>query len=380
MNEACELFLSYSHADEDFRLDLEKHLAGMKRLGVVSGWHDRMIRHGDEWEREIDVRLNAASVILLLISKNFLASNYCYDIEMKRALERHEAGEARVVPIILKPVVWKNQPFAKLNGLPRNGKAITTWRNRDEAFVDVAHGLGDVIAHMRKQSKPAEPSILELEKDGDECGGGVGTLVTTGTTSIEIELTINHDFNDFSQQDKQKLLDAIGMLLETGRQIKVIRQRRGSVKLTLRLRPDEAERLIWAVAQGGLDGFNVVAADIVGTIERERSGSKHTNGVQLLESEDEFTEATLEQIGFIFVGLVSSGNEVERSARRSRSGNLLHFARCPKLEKVRRDDMKIWFRSVRIAIKHLDEMVGHSRWQWCRICERDITQRILDEI
>src|SRR5690349_18201713 len=96
-----EVFVSYAHADEPFRVELGKHLAMLRRHNVISLWHDRMIGAGTEWKGEIDDHLNSAGVILLLVSPDFMASDYCYDIEVRRALERHEAREARVIPVIL---------------------------------------------------------------------------------------------------------------------------------------------------------------------------------------------------------------------------------------------------------------------------------------
>src|SRR3954470_1358357 len=85
-----EVFFSYSHKDESLRKRLEEHLSILRRQGIISGWHDRMIGAGQEWKGEIDRRLDSARIILLLISPSFLASDYCYDVEMKRALERHD--------------------------------------------------------------------------------------------------------------------------------------------------------------------------------------------------------------------------------------------------------------------------------------------------
>src|SRR5438094_4349901 len=99
-----EIFYSYAHADEDLRQELEKHLAALQHEGLIAGWHDRLISAGSEWEQQIDEHLNTANIILLLISASFIASKYCSSIEMKRAMERHEAKEARVIPIILRPV------------------------------------------------------------------------------------------------------------------------------------------------------------------------------------------------------------------------------------------------------------------------------------
>ncbi len=101
-------------------------------------------------------------------------------------------------------------------------------------------------------------------------------------------------------------------------------------------------------------------------------------GIRNLESPEEFAEARVEAIGFIFHGTPAHSNG-KRPPSRAQS-NLLHFARCSKLEKVGDGEVKIWFRSIRLAQKHLDEVVGQRRWKWCKVCEREITQRILDEV
>jgi hypothetical protein len=143
------VFLSYSHRDESLRRVLEDHLALLRRQEVISIWHDRQIGAGTEWEGQIDTHLNTASVILLLVSAAFLASNYCYDKEMTCALQRHNDGEARVIPIILRPVDWTGAPFAKLQALPRDGRPITTWGNRDEAWRDVGRGIREAVGSLR---------------------------------------------------------------------------------------------------------------------------------------------------------------------------------------------------------------------------------------
>jgi len=122
-----EVFYSYAHEDEAFRTTLEKHLSLLRRQGVITAWHDRHILPGTDWAQAIDEHLESASVILLLISADFLASDYCYGVEMQRALERHQANEARVVPILLRPVDWHGAPFAHLQALPTDVKPITSW-------------------------------------------------------------------------------------------------------------------------------------------------------------------------------------------------------------------------------------------------------------
>ena len=169
---AIEVFFSYSHKDEELRNELKKHLSILKRQGVITGWHDRRIGAGKEWEGEIDAHLNTAYIILLLISSDFLASDYCYDVEMKRAMERHEAGEARVIPIILRSCDWRGAPFGKLQALPKDTKPVTSWTNQDEAFTDVARGIRAAVE--------------------DLAGLSVGPPSPTGTVpvdSIDIEYT-----------------------------------------------------------------------------------------------------------------------------------------------------------------------------------------------
>jgi hypothetical protein len=147
--EPVSIFYSYSHKDEELRKQLEEHLALLKRQGVISGWHDRQIVAGTEWEDRIGEQLESARIILLLVSSSFLASDYCYGKEMERALDRHDRGEARVIPIILRPCDWHGARFAELQALPKDTKAVTLWPNLDEAFTNVAQGIREVVKAMR---------------------------------------------------------------------------------------------------------------------------------------------------------------------------------------------------------------------------------------
>lgn len=159
MAEGIKVFFSYSHRDEQLRDELAKHLSAMRRQDVIAEWHDRKITAGDEWAGEIDENLDSADIILLLISADFLASDYCYDVELKQAMERHDAGDARVIPVILRPVDWRGEAFGKLQALPRDAKAITLWPDRDEAFVDVARGLRVAVEERKvQQATPARSS------------------------------------------------------------------------------------------------------------------------------------------------------------------------------------------------------------------------------
>src|SRR5712692_7457060 len=156
-----EIFYSYSHEDEALRKELEKHLSSLRQQGFIAGWHDRLISAGTEWEQQIDSHLNTAQIILLLISASFIASKYCYSIEMKRALARHEAGEARVIPIILRPVYWRSMPFGKLQVLPTDGKPVDSsqWHNHDEAFATIVEGIHKVIEELAPRSTGSSATV-----------------------------------------------------------------------------------------------------------------------------------------------------------------------------------------------------------------------------
>lgn len=149
VSKPAKLFISYAHEDELFKEKLSKHLSLLKRRNVVDAWSDRMITPGDEWKQEIDTELETADIVLLLVSSDFLASDYCYDVEMNRAMVRHGAGDVRVIPIIVRPVDWTTAPFAKLQALPRNAIPISQWPNEDAAFDDIAKGIRDVVEGRR---------------------------------------------------------------------------------------------------------------------------------------------------------------------------------------------------------------------------------------
>jgi len=146
----CRLFYSYCHKDELLRKELEIRLKPMQRKGVITSWHDRLIEAGQEWRTQISRNLEQADIILLLVSADFIASDYCYDIEVIRAIERHEEGAARVIPVIVRDVDWSDSPFAKLQPLPRDGKAVRLWSNRDAAWRNVVEGIKKAAEELRK--------------------------------------------------------------------------------------------------------------------------------------------------------------------------------------------------------------------------------------
>ena len=141
LTKPIQIFISYSHRDVSLYDALVKHLKILERQGIISVWHDRQIGAGSDWNSSIDANLNTAQIILLLVSPDFMASDYCWDLEMKRALERHEAGEAQVIPIIVRSVDWQSTPLGDLQALPQNAQPIQNWSDQDAAWTHVAREI-----------------------------------------------------------------------------------------------------------------------------------------------------------------------------------------------------------------------------------------------
>jgi hypothetical protein len=142
------VFCSYSHEDEKLRKHLETHLAAMRRGGLIKSWSDREIVPGTNWEAEINTELEEADIVLMLVSPAFIASEFCYSVELQRALERFKNGEAMVIPVALRPCDWDGTPLAGLQALPTGAKPVTEWSNRDKALLDVTKGIRRAIEYL----------------------------------------------------------------------------------------------------------------------------------------------------------------------------------------------------------------------------------------
>jgi len=161
---AIEIFFSYSHEDEELRKELGKHIEVLKQQKFVSDWHDRKITAGSQWQGQIDEHLNSAHIILLLVSVDFLVSGYIKDVELRRAMARHRAAEARVIPVILRECMWEKESFGKLQALPPEGLAVTLWPNRDVALTEVASGIGLVIEELRQKPSASDGGGKKTDK------------------------------------------------------------------------------------------------------------------------------------------------------------------------------------------------------------------------
>jgi tetratricopeptide (TPR) repeat protein len=154
-------FYCYAREDHDFCEKLEHYLTPLKRRHSFSTWFDRRINPGENWEEAVEEHLNAADLIFLLISPDFMASDYCYTKEMRRALERHARGEARVVPILLRPTYWEDMPFSGIQLLPTNSIPLTRWLDSDEAFQDIIGGIDKTIQALLALRETKETWLTE---------------------------------------------------------------------------------------------------------------------------------------------------------------------------------------------------------------------------
>ncbi len=180
------LFYSYAREDEMFCDELEKHLSLLQRQGIIMTWYDRLIQPGTRWAQSIDYHLNVASIVLLLVSPDFLASDHCFQVEMHHALERHKLGEATVIPVILRPVDWQGASFAHLQCLPHDGKPVTEWENRDAAYRDIVRGIRTAIEKM-----PGSEGIKLLPVRSDQID-----LKIRAVTNADKSISVTYELGD----------------------------------------------------------------------------------------------------------------------------------------------------------------------------------------
>ena len=184
------VFFSYSHADEDLRDQLEKQLAMLKRQDIITTWHDRRIGAGHNIDGTIDANIETASIILLLVSPDFIASDYCYNCEMIRAMERHAASQAIVIPVILRACDWHHAPFGKLLATPTDGRPVTQWPDRDQAFLEVAKAIRRA-AELQSGGKPAPAAVTPAKAIQ------IATVAIASPRSSNLRLT-----KQFTERDK----------------------------------------------------------------------------------------------------------------------------------------------------------------------------------
>ena len=245
-----KLFYSYSHKDEELQIELMKHLAGLRRRGLILEWYDRKISGGKSWEHEIDKHLNTAQVILFLVSSDFMASDYANGVEVKRAMERHESGEARVIPIILRDVHWDGAPFSRLQALPKNAKPIKSWVSTDEAFTDVAKGIERVIEELQFHYGQENANAVTQKPINDQ---------ESLESRVQWVLVLSATIDEINRPTAEAIVKHLQMLSGNAN-LTLLRVDPGSVRLLLQSTRDTYERINRLFKTGDLahvQGFSI---------------------------------------------------------------------------------------------------------------------------
>jgi len=166
-------FISYSHQDTAMLDLLHKHLVQLQREGFIKTWEDREIQAGAKLDQQISKALGDSGLFLALLSPDYIASNYCYEREFEKALQLQDQGRLIIIPIIVEPCDWLHTPFNKFKALPKDGKAISTWENKNIAFLDVTQNIRRLVQTEKDLTEKIQPSAnnvlrnYRVQKDFD---------------------------------------------------------------------------------------------------------------------------------------------------------------------------------------------------------------------
>ena len=167
-----KIFYSYAHEDQAYAEELIKHLSFLERKKKIKGWYDRKISLGSNWQEEINQNLDYAQIILMLLSPDFINSDYCYETETIRAIEKHRNKEAILIPLIIRPCLWRETEFNEIQALPRNAQPISSYQNTDQAWLEVANGILDLVNQIQNNKiiltstvNKSSNAILEQEPE-----------------------------------------------------------------------------------------------------------------------------------------------------------------------------------------------------------------------
>ncbi len=211
LNNIMKTFISYSHQDVEMLDLLHKHLKQLQRENIIAAWVDNDISAGDRIDKRIANEISNSSLFLALVSPDYIASRYCYEVEFKHALKLEQEGKLTIVPIILEPCDWLSTPFKAFKALPKDAKAISTWENINTAFLDVVQNIRKVIEGRSSNEVFSKPSVGEaarnyrVERDFDS----IEKLEFLEKTFADIKSRLNRYINEVTQLDnvKARVLD-----------------------------------------------------------------------------------------------------------------------------------------------------------------------------
>jgi len=296
-----KVFFSYSHKDEELRNELEEHLALLKRQGIIASWHDRRISAGNDFGEEISEHLETANLVLLIISASFLASDYCYEKEMRRALEKHHEGSAVVVPVILHPCDWHSSLFGKLRATPTDGKPVSMYANQNQALSVVARDVRDVAERLQSEAQEHHPDSNEELQPPASVTGPVSR-----SSNLRIKRTYDdHEKDQFLEDSYEYIVRYFDGSLEElqarNPQIKTRLKRTGETSFTATVY-ENGEKVSSCSIWYGADGFSS------GDIRYSSSETTERNSFnESIRVEDDGYSMHLEPLGM----QVHSGNRDE---------------------------------------------------------------------
>lgn len=262
---AINVFISYSHKDEQLKESFEEHLSGLVRAGKIKPWNDRRIIPGQDWSNEISVNLKESQIILFLVSSSFLNSDYCVNIEVKTALDMHYSGQARLIPILVRPVVWNDSELAKVQGLPKDAHPITSWDNQDEAWVNVVEGIKNHIDCFSEKAKPiltmgdSPQMTLETKAWLEDTEIVLSHRMVNKVKLSDIYVVPDMEFERDSKSDLLKIKNASELIKSKGHHIVSGEEQQGKTSL---LKYFYAEFLRGGFLPIFLDGSKIKKSDI----------------------------------------------------------------------------------------------------------------------
>lgn len=290
------LFYSYAHEDEPLRDELQGHLKILERRGLLAPWHDRQILPGQDWSGQIDAHLQSAELVLLLVSKDFIDSDYIMGVELAAAMKRHDQQAATVVPILVRAVDLdaedaEDMPFLKLQGLPTDLKPVTSWPNRDEAWTNVAKGLRGTVKSIRERRPPVPPALGArilpapavaapapapdfmfdcMSTDFDTAsesrgGGGIDSLIVSAGVMSEAPEPLRHGDSQRSDPVLENLVAEVAQQIDQARRARRqaplsaigIKALEAGTRVLIDL-PDQ-KRVLWVDDQPNSNRFEVAA-------------------------------------------------------------------------------------------------------------------------
>ncbi len=229
MSQPIKVFISYSRKDKEYKEELLEFLAPMRRNNVIQIWNDKDIVPGEQWEDELLERLTTADIVIFLVSPSLLNSDYIHRVEIKGAMERHKKGELVIIPILIRNSDFAESDFKTFQGLPADLKPVTTWDDRDSAWLSVTKGLKRVIESIQKkiEAKKATPSTQNNStippsnpntNTGDSLAASISSLnevrslIGSGKTKKAIELLSQYIESNNLKNERNDLILQSGKL------------------------------------------------------------------------------------------------------------------------------------------------------------------------